>query len=77
MQKHPQPQGIADHLSDISLETGTELLADKGYYSAKNLQLIEKKGLKNGILKKATKSQKLTTHDKQRKNIGIQIRTEQ
>jgi len=26
-------------LSDVSLETGTELLADKGYYSAKNLQL--------------------------------------
>jgi len=41
---------LEEVLSDVSLETGTELLADKGYYSAKNLQLVEEKGLKNGIL---------------------------
>jgi len=29
-------------------------------------QVNRKKGLKNGIIKKATKSQKLTTQDKQR-----------
>jgi len=40
---------LEEVLSDICLETGTELLADKGYYSAKNLELVEKKGLKNGI----------------------------
>lgn len=50
-------------LNEIMLEEGFSVLADKGYPSAKNAGILESKNLVNKIMKKASKSRKLTEEE--------------
>ncbi len=50
---------LEEVLAEIELPTGIPLFGDKGYQSSKNNELLQKKGLKNRILKKAVKGKPL------------------
>ena len=50
-------------LNEIILEEGLPVLADKGYASARNSEILESKNLVDKIMLKATKSKKLTTEE--------------
>ncbi len=52
-------------LNEIKLEEGLPVLADKGYTSARNSEILESKNLVDKIMLKATKSKKLTDEDKE------------
>ena len=56
---------LEEVLETIDLPTGIPLKADKGYQSAKNNKLLEKRGLKNHIMKKAKRNQPLTPWERQ------------
>jgi IS5 family transposase len=49
---------------NVDLPKGIALKADKGYQSKKNMKLLEKRNLKNHILKKAYKNKPLTHWEK-------------
>lgn len=51
---------LEDVLEVVNPATGTWVKADKGYKSADNDEVIRRKKLKNHIMRKATKSKKLT-----------------
>lgn len=55
---------LEEVLEAADLPQGIPLKADKGYQSAKNSELLEKKNLKNHILKKAKKGRPLTNWEK-------------
>ncbi len=50
-------------LNEIMLEEGLPVLADKGYTSARNSEILESKNLVDKIMLKATKSKKLTAEE--------------
>ena len=50
-------------LNEIMLEEGLPVLADKGYTSARNSEILESKNLVDKIMLKATKSKKLTVEE--------------
>ena len=50
-------------LNEIILEEGLPVLADKGYTSARNSEILESKNLVDKIMLKATKSKKLTAEE--------------
>ncbi len=54
---------LEDVLNEIMLEEGLSVLADKGYPSIKNSELLESRNLVNKIMKKASKSRKLTEEE--------------
>lgn len=51
---------LDDFLETASLSKGIPLKGDKGYWSAKNEEILKKRKLKNHILKKAKKNKPLT-----------------
>jgi IS5 family transposase len=51
---------LEEVLDTADLSHGTIVFADKGYQSAKNNELLENRGLKNRIMKKARRNRKLT-----------------
>ncbi|MFV0505410.1 MAG: IS5 family transposase [Bacteroidales bacterium] len=55
---------LEDVLDAADLPTGIPVSADKGYNSAKNDAILEKRGLKNRILKKAKRNKPLTPWEK-------------
>ncbi|KKL51590.1 hypothetical protein LCGC14_2293970 [marine sediment metagenome] len=55
---------LEEVLDAAGLPEGIPLKADKGYQSAKNAALLEKRGLKNHILKKAKRNRPLTKWEK-------------
>ena len=57
-------QCIEACLDQVSLPAGSRLLADKGYCSAKNDQLLRQRGLRSGIQRKACRNRPLTVWEK-------------
>lgn len=70
---------LEDVLNEIMLEEGLSVLADKGYPSIKNSELLESRNLVNKIMKKASKSRKLTEEeiDENREISKFRYRVEQ
>ncbi len=54
---------LEDVLKEVNLTEGLPVLADKGYPSEKNVNAVESRGLVNKIMRKATRSKKLTEED--------------
>ena len=64
-------QCIEACLDQVALPAGSRLLADKGYCSAKNEQLLRQRGLRSGIQRKACRNKPLTVWEKRyNKRIG-------
>ena len=63
-------QCIAACLDEVSLPRGIRLLADKGYRSAKNRELLRTRGLRSGIQRKAHRNRPLSVCEK-RYNVLI------
>ncbi len=64
-------QCIEACLDQVALPRGGRLLADKGYCSAKNEQLVRQRGLRSGIQRKACRNKPLTAWEKRyNKHIG-------
>ena len=63
-------QCIASCLDQVDLTPGSRLLADKGYCSAKNRDLLRSRGLRSGIQRKAAKNSPLSKWEK-RYNVLI------
>ncbi|MCP4393230.1 MAG: IS5 family transposase [Alphaproteobacteria bacterium] len=63
------------HLNPLLDDHGgsTEVLADKGYASKDNRNLVKRKGYKDGIMHKATKNRRLNSSEK-KKNQEIKLR---
>jgi len=57
-------QCIEACLDQVALPTGSRLLADKGYCSAKNDQLLRQRGLRSGIQRKAHRGRPLSVWEK-------------
>ena len=57
-------QCIAACLDQVDLPRGSRLLADKGYCSAKNEELVRQSGLRSGIQRKAARNRPLSRWEK-------------
>ncbi len=57
-------QCIAACLDQVVLPSGSRLLADKGYFSAKNDELLRQRGLRSGIQRKAYRNRPLSVWEK-------------
>lgn len=57
-------QCIEACLDQVALPRGSRLLADKGYCSAKNDQLLRQRGLRSGIQRKAARNRPLSRWEK-------------
>jgi transposase, IS5 family len=51
-------------LDQVELPVGSRLLADKGYCSVKNEQLLRQRGLRSGIQRKAHRNRPLSVWEK-------------
>ena len=64
-------QCMASCLDQVALPSGSRILADKGYCSAKNDQLLRQRGLRSGIQRKACRNRPLSVWEKRyNKRIG-------
>jgi IS5 family transposase len=57
-------QCMASCLTQVELPSGSRILADKGYCSAKNDQLLQQRGLRSGIQRKVYRNRPLSIWEK-------------
>ena len=82
---HVTPANISDinqlekMILESNLESGISVLADKGYMSKKNVELVNKLGFQDGIMRKKVKNRELTEEEKAKnKEISkVRYRVEQ
>lgn len=65
---------LEDVLDLIEIKEGTPVMADKGYKSADNDLVLEKKKLKNRIMRKAKKNKVLSSHEIKFNNLISKVR---
>lgn len=70
---------LEEMINESDIEKGTHILADKGYMSKKNVELLKTLGMKDGIMRKKLKNKELTEEEKiKNKEISkIRYRVEQ
>lgn len=70
---------LEEMINESGIEKGTHILADKGYMSKKNVELLKTLGMKDGIMRKKFKNKELTEEEKiKNKEISkIRYRVEQ
>lgn len=77
---HVTPANISDinqleeMILESDLEPGIAVLADKGYMSKKNVELVDKLGFQDGIMRKKVKNKELTEEEKNKNKEISKIR---
>ena len=61
-------------ISESNLDSGISILADKGYMSKKNVNLLETLGFKDGLMRKKVKNKDITEEEKNKNREISKIR---
>ena len=64
---------LEEMISESNLDSGISVLADKGYMSKKNINLLETLGFQDGLMRKKVKNKDITEEEKLRIKRSVKL----